>query len=259
MSRSGTPGYSVDARGVAVLAIEGGGPLNIVGSALARSLGDTLTAMADDPLVRAVVVRGSGEKTFVGGADIREMAALNPRSAREFIAGLHSLCDAVRNLPVPSVAAIHGWCIGIGLELAASCDLRIASAQARFTMPEVRIGIPSVIQGAFLSRLVGEGRARWLMLTGQAIDAATALQWGLVNDVADAVRLDQAALQCASEMASFGGAGMRAQKRVLRFAELPHLDASMRYSIEAFGAPYETTEPAELMRAFLQRKTGGRS
>jgi enoyl-CoA hydratase/carnithine racemase len=258
MSHGGEKSYLVDAQGVAMLVIGGGGPLNIVCSALARSLAATLRAMAQDPVIRAVVIRGSGEKTFIGGADIREMAVLSSSDAREFIAGLHALCEAARDLPVPSLAAIHGWCIGVGLELAAACDLRIASTDAHFTMPEVRIGIPSVIQGAFLSRLVGEGRARWLMLTGQAVDASTALQWGLVNEVVDPACLEDAALRCAREMAGFGAAGMRAQKRVLRFAEIPHLDAAMRYSIEAFGAPYQTSEPAELMQAFLQRKTGAR-
>jgi enoyl-CoA hydratase len=252
--QTATDAYTLDQRGVATLRIDCGGPLNIISSAAARKLTASLRAMAQDTRIRVVVVRGTGVKTFVGGADIREMAALTPDSARAFIGELHALCEAARDLPVPSVAVVRGWCIGIGLEFAAACDLRLASHDAHFTMPEVRIGIPSVIQGAFLSRLVGEGRARWLMLTGEAIDAETAERWGLLNEVATAEGLDAAVDHLVAMMASHGAAGMRAQKRVLRTGEAPHLDVAMRHSIDIFGAPFETKEPFEAMQAFLQKR-----
>jgi enoyl-CoA hydratase/carnithine racemase len=248
------PGYTVDAHGVATLRIDQGGPLNIIGSGTARALTEALRRIGRDPAVRVAVLTGSGDKTFIGGADIQEMAALDPASARAFIGELHSLCEAARDLPVPSIARVRGWCIGIGLELAASCDLRVAAQDAQFVMPEVKIGIPSVIQGALLARLVGEGRARWLMLTGEPIGADTAERWGLVNQVTPVDRLDDAIRQLASAMAAMGAAGMRAQKRVLRTGEAPHLDAAMRHSIELFGQAYETGEPATWMQAFLQRK-----
>ncbi|WP_431275701.1 enoyl-CoA hydratase [Variovorax ureilyticus] len=248
------PGYSIDSRGVATLKIESGGPLNIIDSGTARALTEALRRMGSDPAVRVGVITGGGEKTFVGGADIKEMAALDPASARAFISDLHALCEAARDLPVPTIARVRGWCIGIGLELAASCDLRVASQDAQFVMPEVKIGIPSVIQGALLARLVGEGHARWLMLTGAPIGADTAERWGLVNQVTPVDRLDDATRQLASAMAAMGAAGMRAQKRVLRTGEAPHLDAAMRRSIDLFGQAYETTEPSACMQAFLQRR-----
>lgn len=248
------PGYTLDPQGVATLRIDRGGPLNIIGSATARALTLALRAIARDPAVRVAVITGSGERTFIGGADIRELAALDPPRARAFIADLHALCEAARDLPVPSIAQIRGACIGIGLELAASCDLRIASRDASFVMPEVKIGIPSVIHGALLARLVGEGRARWLMLTGEAIDGDTAERWGLVSQLAAAGDLDAMVAGLALSMASMGAAGMRAQKRVLRSGEAPYLDAAMRHSIDLFGTPYETNEPAQLMQDFLQRK-----
>jgi len=249
--------YAVDQRGIATLQITCGGPLNIISSVSARLLTATLRDIAVDSRVRVVLLRGSGTKTFVGGADIREMAALSPEAARAFITDLHALCEAVRDMPVPTVAVVRGWCIGVGLELASACDLRIASDDAHFTMPEVRIGIPSVIQGAFLTRLVGEGRARWLMLTGESIDSITAERWGLLNEVAGAEALDSAVDRLARLMAAHGAAGMRAQKRVLRTGEAPHLDAAMRHSIEIFSAPFETTEPADAMQAFLSKRRHG--
>ena len=244
----------VDAQGIAHVTIDAGGPLNIIGSATALGLAATLEGLARDPEVRVVVLRGTGQKTFVGGADVKEMAALEPDSARRFIAALHRMCEAARDLPVPSLCALPGWCIGVGLELAAACDLRVAADDARFVMPEVKLGIPSVIHAAFLSRIVGEGRARWLMLTGEAIDAPTAERWGLVNEVVAPDRLAAAVEHRARALAELSPAGLRAQKRVLRSGEAPHLDASMGQSIEVFGSAYESGDPERLMRAFLTRK-----
>lgn len=252
-------GVDIGADGVALVRISAGGPLNIIGSATALSLAAQLRALARNEAVRAVVILGTGSKTFVGGADIRELATLAPASARRFISALHAMCEAARDLPVPSLCAIPGWCIGVGLELAAACDIRMAAADAQFVMPEVRIGIPSVIHAALLSRLIGEGRARWLMLTGEPIDAPQAQAWGLVTEVLPQPQLEDAALRLARDLAQLAPEGMRAQKRVLRASESPHLDASMAHSIELFGAAYESADPARLMQAFLARKYAGKA
>lgn len=240
--------------GVATVTLQGGGPLNLIGSATALGLAAQLRALADQPEVRAVVITGCGDKTFIGGADIKELAGLQPDSARRFIRALHALCEAARDLPVPSICAIRGWCIGVGLELAASCDIRIAADTARFVMPEVKIAIPSVIQGALLSRLIGEGRARWMMLTGEPIDADRAERWGLVTQVVAAAGLAGAAQQQAAAMAELSPSGMRAQKRVLRTTEAPFLDAAMQHSIDIFGCAYESEDPGRVMAQFLAKK-----
>jgi enoyl-CoA hydratase len=114
---------------------------------------------------------------MIGGADIKEMATLDQASAERFIAGLRDLCEAVRAFAAPVIARISGYCIS-GLEFAAAYDLRIAAHDARFAIPEVKVGIPSVIHAALLPRLIGWGRARWLILTAATIDAPTALAWG---------------------------------------------------------------------------------
>ena len=245
----------VDASGIAHVTIDAGGPLNIIASATALGVAGRLREVADDPAVRGVVLRGTGRKTFVGGADVRELASLEPGSARRFIGALHEMCEAARDLPVPSLCVLPGWCIGVGLELAAACDLRLAADDARFVMPEVRLGIPSVIHAAFLSRIVGEGRARWLMLTGEAIDARKAESWGLVNEAVPLPQLDEAVERRARALAELSASGTRAQKRVLRASESPHLDAGMQHSIEVFGSAYESGDPERLMRAFLDRKS----
>lgn len=244
----------VDGQGVARVTLSAGGPLNIISKATALGVAAILRQLAGRQDVRAVVLAGSGLKTFIGGADIRELAVLTPSSAREFISALSEMCEAARDLPVPVVCAMRGWCIGVGLELAAACDIRIASSDAQFVMPEVKIGIPSVIHGALLSRLVGEGRARWLMLTGESIDAATAERWGLVSQVVPGDELDATVGALAGALAELSPSGMRAQKRVLRTSEEPHLDACIRHSVEIFGAAYESADPGRAMGEFLNRK-----
>ena len=178
--------------GVATLVVRGDKSLNIVGRAAIERATAALDILARHDDVRVLVLRGAADASFVGGADIREMAALDAASARDFIEALRLLCETVRRFPAPVVARIAGWCLGAGLELAAACDIRIAARGARLGMPETRVGIPSVIHAALLPRLVGRSRAAWLLLTGEAIDAATALQWGLVHELVDDSVLDAA-------------------------------------------------------------------
>jgi len=248
------PALSIDASGVATLTIQDGGPLNIMGSPAARALTEQLRSLAQDPAVKALVIRGTGSKTFMGGADIKEMMGLDPDSAREFIRSLYELCAAVRTFPAPTIARIDGWCIGIGLEFAACCDVRYASTTSRYTMPEVKIGIPSVIQGALLARLVGEGRARWLMLSGDAIDAPTALAWGLLNGMEEPQDLEARVHAFARQLAACGAAAMRTQKQLFIDWEAPHLDEAARRSIDHFAQVFESGEPGIYMREFFQKK-----
>lgn len=240
--------------GIAQLTICNAGPLNIVNTPVIRGVRDGLNQLAADRGIRALVLRGSGEKSFIGGADIKEMATLDQASAETFITSLRDLCEAVRQFPAPVIARLKGWCLGGGLEVAAACDLRIASNDAQFAMPEVKVGIPSVIHAALLPRLVGWGRARWLIMTAATIDAATALNWGLVDRVANADDLDAAIAEAAAAIAACGPEAMRSQKALLRqWEELP-LTESVNLSVGVFGQAFLTGEPQHHMKAFLDRK-----
>lgn len=240
--------------GVATVTLTGGGPLNIISKVTAEGLAHQLRDLAKNPNLRVVIFKGSGTKTFIGGADLKELAKLQPATARIFIAALDELCEAARDLPVPTICAIQSWCIGVGLEMAAMCDIRVAAENAQFVMPEVKIAIPSVIQGAFLSRLIGEGRARWLMLTGEHIDAKKAEAWGLVTEVVPVIDLMSTVEKMANAMAEMSPTGMRAQKRVLRTSEAPHLDNAVQHSVEIFGSAYESEDPGKVMTEFLMKK-----
>lgn len=243
-----------NARGVAWLTIRNAGKLNILHSPAIASLRHALGQLAQQDDVRVLVLQGAGDKAFIGGADIREMATLDQSSAEQFITGLGALCEAVRQFPVPVIARIPGWCLGGGLEVAAACDIRIAAPDAKFAMPEVKVGIPSVIHAALLPRLIGVGRARWLVMTGATIDAGTALGWGLVDMVAEPGQLDNAIETTLASLLECGHEALKAQKLLCRqWEELPLQDC-VRNSVKIFGQAFLTSEPQRQMRAFLDRK-----
>jgi enoyl-CoA hydratase/carnithine racemase len=244
----------ISADGVATLTIANARSMNILSTPVIADLTAALDRLREQDGLRVLVVRGTGDKAFIGGADINEMAQLDPDTAETFISGLAGLCDAVRRIPVPVIARLSGWCLGGGLEFAMCCDIRIASPDSRYGMPEVHVGIPSVIHAALMPRLIGESRAAWLLLTGETIDAATARDWGIVHELGEAGRLDEMVNARAAQLAGLGPAALAQQKRLLRAWERLDLDASIAMSIEAFGQAYETDEPQRYMAAFRSRK-----
>jgi enoyl-CoA hydratase len=247
-------GIDRDGRGVVRLSICNAGSLNILSSAVTNGVREGFEKLAGDKDIRAVILAGQSEKSMIGGADIKEMARLDQRSAEAFITRLRDLCEAVRNFPAPVIARLPGWCLGGGLEVAAACDFRIAAHDAKFGMPEVRVGIPSVIHAALLPRLIGWGRARWLVMTAENIDASTALAWGLIDVVAKEGGLDAAVEHTVKALLESGPEALRAQKALLRqWEELP-LTESVNLSVGVFGQSFLTGEPQRLMQGFLDRK-----
>jgi enoyl-CoA hydratase len=243
-----------DQRDVVRLNICNAGSLNILGSAVINNVREGLETLAADPTVRVLVLGGQSQKSMIGGADIKEMAGLDQKSAEAFITRLRDLCQAVLNFPAPVIARMPGWCLGGGLEVAAACDFRVAAHDAKFGMPEVRVGIPSVIHAALLPRLIGWGRARWLVMTAENIDAPTALAWGLVDVVAPEGGLDAAVEHTINALLECGPQALRAQKALLRqWQELP-LTESVNLSIGVFGKSFLTDEPKRLMEGFINRK-----
>ena len=243
-----------DVRGVATFIIRNAGPLNILSSSVIEALRAGLEQLATDRDIRVLVLKGGTDKSLIGGADIKEMASLDQPSAEAFITRLRDLCEAIRAFPAPVIARMPGWCLGGGLEAAAACDFRVAAQDAKFGMPEVRVGIPSVIHAALLPRLIGWGRARWLVMTAETIDAPTALAWGLVDVVADEGGLDEAVERTVQSLLACGAEALRAQKALLRqWEELP-LKESVDLSIGVFGRSFLTDEPKRLMQAFINRK-----
>jgi enoyl-CoA hydratase len=242
---------------VAHVAVANPGKLNILDRALMDELIAVTTRLAAAD-VRAVVLRGDGEKAFIGGADINEMATLDTASAGDFITLLHQVCDGLRRLPVPIIARIDGYALGAGLEIAASCDLRVASERAVFGMPEVRIGIPSVIEAALLPSLIGWGRTRRLLLTGESISADEAQRWGLVEQVVPSTALDGAVDGMLDAILACGGNALRLQKELIRYWEDHTVSDSVARGIASFAEAWTSDEPRRRMRSFLDgKKTRG--
>ena len=244
-----------DARGcVARIVIDHRARINILNTPLILKLVSAIESLRDDERLRVLILTGAGDRAFIGGADINEMAALDPQSAREFISRLHAACGALRELPVPVIARISGYCLGAGLEVAASCDLRVAADHSTFGMPEVKVGIPSVIEAALLPRLVGWGKARELVYTGNSISASEALSCGLIERVVPKERLDEAVNEWIEAILQAGPRAIRLQKKLIRRWETLPLDRAIESGIETFAEAYRTDEPKVFMERFLRRK-----
>jgi enoyl-CoA hydratase/carnithine racemase len=228
--------------------------LNIVGSGAIEELTEAFRTVSQDDDVRVVVLRGAGDKAFIGGADINEMVTLDRLSGEAFIRRLAGFCAAIRECPVPVIARLAGWCLGGGLEVAMCCDLRIAESGAKFGMPEVAVGIPSVIHAALMPALIGASHSAWLLLTGETIDATTAATWGLVHEVVAADALDTRIAELTTRLAGFGPHAVRQQKRLLNKWFDMTTDDAIEDSVELFGLAFQTGEPQQHMRAFLARK-----
>ena len=239
---------------VAHLTVERSLKLNVLDRPAIVALTQAAVTLQTDPDLRAVVLTGAGDRAFIGGADMATMAALDPAGAEAFITALHHAIAAIRAIPVPVIARINGYCLGAGLEVAAGCDLRVAAATAVFGMPEVRVGIPSVIEAALLPRLIGWGRATALLLLGQNIDAAEALRIGLIEKVTPPDGLDAAVAIWIDAVLAAGPKAVRLQKALMREWERLPLDAAIDAGIASFRSSYETDEPRSMMERFLSRR-----
>jgi enoyl-CoA hydratase/carnithine racemase len=244
-----------DARGaVAYVTVDNQAKLNTLTRALMIDFVTQVEALAAREDLRAMVLTGAGERAFIGGANIPEMAALDATSAKAYITLVHRTCDCLRRLPVPVIGRIDGHALGAGLEVAVSCDLRIASSRARFGMPEVKVGIPSVVEAALIPRLIGFGRARELLMLGETIDAATALRWGLVERVVEPEALDREIDNVLGALFTAGAQAVRRQKALMGEWENLPADRAIAAGIDAFVRAFDSDEPARMLGAFMARK-----
>lgn len=233
------------------LTIDNERKLNTLGRALMLEIVEAIERLEVEAGLRLVIVSGAGGRAFVGGADIAELAGLDQHTARDFIALVHRCCSGFRRLAVPVIARVDGYALGAGLELAAACDLRVASERSVFGMPEVRVGIPSVVEAALLPQLIGHGRARRLLLTGETIGAAEALSWGLVDVVAPPAQLDAAVERLAAGILAGGPNAIRLQKSLIRDWEELSTSAAISRGIDVFAEAYTTDEPRRMAMARL--------
>jgi enoyl-CoA hydratase len=229
-------------------------PLNLLSSALVTDLQGALAHIEALPDLRVMIRSGGGKRAFITGVDVNDLVTSNTASARSFITLLHSCMASLRRLPIPVIGRINGFALGGGCEMAMACDLRIASTQAQFGMPEVRLGIPSVIEAALMPAQIGTTRAVELLLTGKIIDAATAQQWGLVNRVVADEDLDTAIDEYIQMFLQCGPKAIAAQKQLVYQWMDSTMSHSIQLGIEAFTQAYTSEEPMEGMRAFKDKR-----
>lgn len=210
--------------------------------------------LAKNPKVRCVVFSGAGGKAFIGGANIAEMAVMNPAQGKKFITLVHGVCKAMRDMPVPVIARIQGYCLGAGPEVAAGCDMRVCTPGSMFGMPEVRVGVPSVVEAAILPRLIGWGRTSEFLMVAENIDGKTAYEWGLVERLAPDDRIDAVVEEWVSGILKASPKAMRAQKALMRKWENLTTDQAVKAGIAAFANSLKTGEARERMGEFMSRK-----
>lgn len=240
--------------GVARLTLYGHKSVNLIGSALMDALAAEAEALRNDPDLRLIIVSGPPGGSFVGGADIAEMQVLNPQSARTFIERLHAACHVFRTLPVPSIARIEGLCIGGGMELAAACDLRVGAHGSRYGMPEVQVGLPSVIEAALLPGLIGWGRTRELLYRGNIINATEAERIGFLQHLAPEGQLDAVIAPIVDDILRAEPAAIRTQKRLLEHWLETDITRGIQTSIDAFSDNFLSDAPNKRLAAFFEHR-----
>ncbi len=240
---------------VGIITINRPKALNALNTATLEELGKAFTAFNNDDNIKVIVLTGAGEKAFVAGADIAAMQHLDPLAARDFAYTGQRVFTAIETMPKPVIAAIGGFALGGGCELAMSCDIRVASENAKFGQPEVSLGVlPGFAGTQRLPRLVGKGIAKELIYTGDTIDAARAYAIGLVNTVVPPGEHLAGALKIAEKIASKGPLAVRFSKEAINNGMEMDMDRACAYEAELFAVCFSTADRAEGMTAFLEKR-----
>jgi enoyl-CoA hydratase len=238
---------------VALLTLDRPETLNALSFALVAELGGLLAVLDEDPACRAIVITGAGERAFAAGADIRELAGESPRSLRE--ADPFAALDRIGHLETPVIAAVRGYALGGGCELAMACDMIVAGDDAQFGQPEIRIGvIPGAGGTQRLARAIGKARAMELVLTGRRITATEAEAMGLVSMVVPAAETLDRALDLAGRIAAMPPLAVAAAKASVVAAQEHPLGQGLRFERSRFEALFETEDQREGMVAFLEKR-----
>jgi len=248
----------IDDRGhagrIAYLTVNNPSRRNALGIAGKRAIAETFNKLAQDDNLRAAVITGAGDRSFIAGADIHEMKDLSPEEAEVEHTLTHVANESIRAFPVPVIARINGYCLGFGMELAAACDLRVGADNAKFGMPEVRVGVPSGMEAVLLPKLIGWGKAAELVYTGDIIDAHEAWRIGFLQKLVPASELDAAVENWIVSLLLGGKRVMRLQKQLLRDWERLPVEDGIWAGIRACVESRRTDEPKRMMEAFLNRK-----
>jgi enoyl-CoA hydratase len=239
---------------IAVITVNRPDKLNSLSSKVHAEGVAALDELRHDAEARVVVITGAGQKSFIAGADISEFAGQTAVSQRGTFQE-KSLFNSLDNFPKPVIAMINGFCLGGGNELALACDLRVCSENAKFSQPEINLGIMCGGGGTQrLTRLIGEGRAMEMILTGDMIDAQAALKFGLVNYVFTAEELESKTMEFAAKIAGKAPIALQLSKEAVKFASRSNLDEGLRREVDLFALCFSTEDKTEGVGAFLEKR-----
>jgi enoyl-CoA hydratase len=246
---------TVEKRGaVAILTINRPDKLNALNTQVHTEGVAALDVLRNDEEVRVLVITGAGEKSFIAGADIGEFADRSPVAQRNTFHE-RSLFNSIDAFPKPVIAMVNGFCLGGGNELALACDIRVCTPNARFSQPEINLGImPGGGGTQRLTRLIGEGRSMEMMLTGEMIDAETAHKFGLVNHVYNADELEAKTMELANKIAEKAPIALALCKEAVKFASRSNLDEGLRREVDLFAICFSTEDKTEGVSAFLEKR-----
>jgi enoyl-CoA hydratase len=249
------PLVRVEHRGpVAIITLDNP-PRNILTTAVLDGLADAVVRQTEDPSVHVLILTGAGEKGFTAGADIKEMVGMGRAAASRHSMKGQAVANLLETSPLPVIAAVHGFCMGGGCELALACDFTLAADDAVFGQPEINIGvIPGWGGSRRLTRAIGVARARRWILTGERFPALTAMKEGFVDRVVPKERLMDEAMALAETLASKGAVALAAAKYAVNLASEPDRRLEFEYERELWGLLFETQDQKEGMRAFLEKR-----
>jgi enoyl-CoA hydratase/carnithine racemase len=239
---------------IATVSVDNRARLNCLSTSIVTALREAVEALGKDLSVRAIVITGAGDRSFIGGADLRELGGLDHDGGRLYITNLHKACAAIRNAPQPVIARVNGFCLGAGLEVAASCDMRVAADTAVFGMPEVHMGLPSVIEAALLPGLIGWGMTREILITGETFDARRAAGMRFVERVVPGGELDDAVDKWLAAICRAAPEAVLSQKRLINRWQQTSVDEGIYAGIDALAEAYDTGEPQARIEAFFAAK-----
>ncbi|MDJ0818574.1 MAG: enoyl-CoA hydratase-related protein [Desulfobacterales bacterium] len=241
--------------GIATITFNRPKALNALNGALLAELGEALDGIAADENIRVLILTGAGEKSFVAGADISELATFDSLKAKAFAAKGHAIIGKLQSLPIAVIAAVNGFALGGGTEIAIACDFIYASENAKFGQPEINLGVVPGFGGTQrLPRLIGANMAKELIFTGKMIEADEALQLGLANKVVPPEGLMDEVLNTAGVIASKGKVSLRAAKQAVNNGLDVDLANGCRLEIDAFSLCYASPDAREGTSAFLEKR-----
>jgi enoyl-CoA hydratase len=239
---------------VAVLTINRPDKLNALSTKVHIEGVAALDEMRNDESVRVLVITGAGEKSFIAGADITEFQGQTPVTQRN-VFHERTFFNSIDSFPKPAIAMINGFCLGGGNELAMACDIRIARENAKFSQPEINLGIMCGGGGTQrLTHLIGEGRAMEMLLAGDMIDADTAHKFGLVNHVYPLAELEARTMELANKIAEKAPIALQLSKEAVKFASRSNLDEGLRREVDLFAICFSTEDKQEGVSAFLEKR-----